>query len=545
MARFAEELDLFLIDLDRVARSLSYDIEFSRTLSSGPEDFETQQAFLRQEERIDQRVNEAIAQEPRIQGYFLHTPAGYTYSSYSSSSDESRLSPLEPEWYQAFVASPPNTHLFRWPDLYPEEGRGGGRLGFATVIPVFDLTRKLVDNAVLVFLVRTEEIDQLAEPHRHSTDNLFLFETDGDLIFASNPQITFKTLPTALRSELARHSSGRARTEAHGDRNSLVSFMTSRFGTVKLLAFSSAARVDDSIYVLTRYTLFFLLGLVILLALFVLYISRAISSPISHLETAVDELEASQFSAPAVAGPAKRGLLFEHFDHVFRLLDDMVERINDYHHRQKEQELLILQSQINPHFVYNTLNTIRVMADMKGEEELADATRSLIHLLKSSIRIGQAFIPIREEVSQIKDYVSLQSLRYEHSFDVDYQIDADVMPYTTIKFALQPIVENAIFHGLNGQEHRGRIVIEIRKRCDRVDYAVADNGKGIDGESARQALGDDSAVRSNGRIGLRNVNARLIEHFGDESRLVIAGGLGVGTIVRYSIPAVRHEEDQE
>jgi sensor histidine kinase YesM len=542
MEQFVEDFDRLLVDLDRVARTLSYDIPFSLSLGRGREDFATEAAFRRHEAAALQRIHQAVESEPRIGEFFLHTPNGALYSSLSSSDDAVRISPIDPELYKLIASGDERAYLFRCPGLPLFDGFADGCVAFATIMPVFDLEHKQVHDATLIFLVGRREIDELAAAHRHSVDGLFLFDPRGVLIYSSNREVAYKSLSDSLRREVAAGRSGRTRTDSPDARNALVSYMTSRFGTVRLLGFTSNSRVDDNISTLTRYTLYFLLAIVILLFLSVIYFSREISYPIEHLEAAVQKLEDTQFQSAPIAPPPNRGVLSDHFQHVFRLLNEMLSRLGDYHERQKEQELEILQAQINPHFVYNTLNTIRVLAELRGEDELSEATRSLIRLLRSSIRIGQVFIPVDEEIAQIQDYVSLQSLRYQNSFDVDYDIDPEAVECGTIKFALQPIVENAIFHGVNGSRHRGLITISVKRNDGSVEYTVADNGKGVQPRVVEDVIEGFHGESGDGRIGLRNVNARLVQYFGPGSALSVSGEPGIGTIVRYRIPATPFEE---
>jgi sensor histidine kinase YesM len=542
MEQFVEDFDRLLVDLDRVARTLSYDIPFSLSLGLGREDFTGEEAFRRHEASVLQRIHGAVEAEPRIGEFFLHTPNGELYSSLATSHEAVRISPIDPELYQVIASGEHRAYLFRCPGLPLFEGFADGCVAFATIMPVFDLEQKHVHDATLVFLVDRGELDELAATHRHSTDGLFLFDPRGVLIYSSNPEIAYKSLSDSLRQEVAAGTSGRIRTESPDARNALVNHMASRFGTVRLLGFTSSSRVDDNISTLTQYTLYFLLAIVILLFLSVIYFSREISYPIGHLEAAVQKLEDTQFQSAPISPPPNQGVLSDHFQHVFRLLNEMLSRLGEYHDRQKEQELEILQAQINPHFVYNTLNTIRVLAELKGEEELSEATRSLIRLLRSSIRIGQVFIPVDEEIAQIRDYVSLQSLRYDNSFDVNYDIDSEAVECGTIKFALQPIVENAIFHGVNGSPYRGLISISVKRNNGSVEYTVADNGKGVEPRVLEDVIAGFHGASDDGRIGLRNVNARLVQYFGPGSALSISGEPGIGTIVRYRIPATPFEE---
>ena len=222
-----------------------------------------------------------------------------------------------------------------------------------------------------------------------------------------------------------------------------------------------------------------------------------------------------------------------------------MKKISDHHQKEKEQERMILEAQINPHFIYNTLNAIRWMATMQHADQIANAVKALINLLKSSIRIGETFISIEDEVKQIEEYISLQQLRYYDSFKVLYDIEEEVKKYKTIKFVLQPIIENAIFHGLNPEEQRGSIVISIKKIADVIQYCVSDNGKGMNENTVNRLL--DKSIYSaefNG-IGLNNVNERIRTYFGKQYGIEIKSALGCGTTVGITIPAILFEEVEQ
>lgn len=527
-------IDQLLIDLDRIGRALSFDIAFSQRLARRETDFADADSWLRFRDALLAHATTVVAMEPRVRDFVILPPQSPPLAGHGLS--------IELELLAESVAEVRSGTLIAWPRAYTA-GDSVQRIGFVTHLPVFDLGRKRVDRAAFVLVLDLGDLSRVVQRYAQSIDRFFLYDHHGTLLYASDAQVAFKTIPGSLGSRVVAEWTGREVVETATGGRALASFTTSRFGTVKLIAHTSRAFVDQNLSVLTRFTLAFLIALVGLLVVFVVYFSRAIAAPISQLERAVDRLEATQFHVDAIGLPPSGGLLHANFAHVFQLLNEIVRRMNDYHRWQKEQELLILQAQINPHFVYNTLNTIRVMAQIRGEQQLAGAIQSLIHLLKSSIRIGQVFIPIREEVAQIRDYVALQRMRYDNSFECTYEVDEDALDCTTIKFALQPIVENAIFHGIGGDTVAGRLSVTIVRRGDRIHYAVADTGKGIDPAIAEEALRLGSQANPAAKIGIRNVNARLIEHFGPHSAMSITGGANFGTVVTYTIPALPYEAE--
>jgi two-component system sensor histidine kinase YesM len=181
------------------------------------------------------------------------------------------------------------------------------------------------------------------------------------------------------------------------------------------------------------------------------------------------------------------------------------------------------------------------MAVMREEPEIAEMVKSLISLLKSSIQIGKDTITIQEEIEQIKDYAALQRLRYINSFTVEYNVDDALYRCITLKFVLQPIVENSIFHGIDHEEKGGVISIDIRREGDRIVYRIHDNGRGLSEENLNSLMRDP---HDGGKgIGLNNVNRRIKEYFGEEYGIEIESRLGEGTTVKIIIPYVESKAE--
>lgn len=234
-----------------------------------------------------------------------------------------------------------------------------------------------------------------------------------------------------------------------------------------------------------------------------------------------------------------------------RSYNRMIEEINSLTIKNYETELqlrraelMALQSQINPHFIYNTLNSIKWMADMQGSKRMVTALDSLIKLMQFSSKNSQEVIRIQDEIDLIKDYINLINLKYFDRIVTLIRVEPGVERYETLKFLLQPIVENSIYHGFNKMTQSCAIKINISRKGDRILYEVIDNGKGMSREKIRQALKEERSENSHSfnKIGLYNVNKRIQYTFGGDYGVKIDSELGRYTRVLVEIPARVYKE---
>ena len=211
----------------------------------------------------------------------------------------------------------------------------------------------------------------------------------------------------------------------------------------------------------------------------------------------------------------------------------------------------MLQSQINPHFLYNTLNSIKWMATIQGANGISEMTTSLSRLLKSISKGTSLLIDIREELSLLENYFTIQSYRYGGTISMDIQVDEESLYNSEIiKFTLQPLVENAIFHGIEPKGSAGHIQIhvgyEIADATDRIRIDVTDDGVGMTAEKSAQILSsnDDSSADFFREIGVSNVHKRLQYQFGTEYGITIESKEGEYTTMSIHIPNCPLEQRQ-
>ncbi|MEF2966281.1 sensor histidine kinase [Paenibacillus sp. M1] len=214
--------------------------------------------------------------------------------------------------------------------------------------------------------------------------------------------------------------------------------------------------------------------------------------------------------------------------------------------RKKEADLRALQAQINPHFLYNTLSSIHWIALMSEEKRIADMVEGLSDFLRISLNQGKEFCPVGQELEHIRNYVRVQSIRFPGEFTVDYIVDPALEERRMLKLLLQPLVENALIHGIQKKGGPGTITVLIQPESERMRFTVLDDGAGMSPErlaEIRLALkekgaGSASASAGTSGYGLCNVNERLLLHYGPGAMLEVDSRAGGGTRVSFSIPSL-------
>lgn len=199
--------------------------------------------------------------------------------------------------------------------------------------------------------------------------------------------------------------------------------------------------------------------------------------------------------------------------------------------------LRALQAQINPHFLYNTLRSIRWMADVQGADNVTGAIDDLIQLFRLTTQIQGEYITIEEDLHIIRLYCEILMIRYMDCFTVEYEVDETLLSCKTIKFLLQPLLENAIYHGFQDWKKNALIRISVREEEGDVVFEVFDNGCGMDAETILRVL---TLKKEDGKglnkIGVNNVNMRIRRCFGEEYGLSFESEPGHYTIARAKIP---------
>jgi len=270
-----------------------------------------------------------------------------------------------------------------------------------------------------------------------------------------------------------------------------------------------------------------------------LLLGRKITKPITIITRKIKEIsegEANLSQTLDVRSSDEVGKLSEYFNNFVKKLKNIstLER-HGVEVMLRDTQMNALQAQINPHFLYNTLETIRFMISMNDKRSM-DMVKLLAQLFRVSIGKGEKYVTLRSELEHVNLYLELQKIRYSNRFSVEIAINEDLMDLYTIKFLLQPLVENSIYHGLEEIEGGGIIRISALRKKERLIVSVYDNGAGIPPQKRDTILAHLKNEDRTGSVGLQNVHDRIHLHFGDDYGLTIESAEGMGTTVTLSLP---------
>ena len=286
--------------------------------------------------------------------------------------------------------------------------------------------------------------------------------------------------------------------------------------------------------------LIFLIGLVCLIfAIFgSMILSNIISKPIirltKHMLKSRDG-NSDLYSAPGTTDEI--GLLASAFNTMIARNKELLGRIDYEQKKKREYELALMQSQIKPHFLYNTLDVVCRLADMNRNSEVRKAAKALADFYRVALSKGREYIRLSEEISNVENYLSIQKIRYANVFDFEISIAPDILDCSIPKLTLQPLVENSIYHGLKTSGKRGRITIEGHREDDAVVLCVLDDGIGMSAERLKGILAEDGKHVTNQSFGLKNLNERIRIFYGSGFGITIYSEELKGTKIIIRIPA--------
>ena len=286
---------------------------------------------------------------------------------------------------------------------------------------------------------------------------------------------------------------------------------------------------------------------VVLLAVAVLtswLLSRLIGKPLRGLASAMESFEsdADHFTYRPVGGTREVQELSDSFEHMVLRIQELMTTVREEEVNLRKTELKALQAQINPHFLYNTLDSIAWMCEQGRNADAVKMVHALARLFRISISRGHELIPIAKELEHAESYLQIQMYRYKNQFTYTFDVDPDCLGYYCNKITLQPIIENSINHGLDLMVDEGRIDVRVRFDGDDIVFSVQDNGVGMSPEQLEAIMQHGPTDRTG--IGIKNVNDRLKIYFGRSYGLSITSEPDVGTCVEIRMPRIR-EGDYE
>ncbi|MEF9945469.1 MAG: sensor histidine kinase [Lachnospiraceae bacterium] len=280
--------------------------------------------------------------------------------------------------------------------------------------------------------------------------------------------------------------------------------------------------------------------IIITLLIAILYttiLTNSMTKPIKELSNICNRIKEGDFTAHVkVSRDDEFGQLGNTFNGMILQINTSFDKERTAQKRKSEMEFQILQAQINPHFLYNTLDSIKWLAVMQGVENIAEMSIALINLLKYNLGKGEGKITLKEEVESVKNYIVIQKYRYSDLFEFTTSIDEDALNCQVLRFILQPLVENCIIHGFNEEKTNYRIHIAAKIFDDKLHIKVIDNGSGMNEECKLQLNQGNIKTTRFSNIGINNIRERIKLYFGEEYDLIFDSKSDVATIAEIILP---------
>lgn len=527
MLRTNQFLDAYLDNINNVLFLTSYQKEL---LKDGNE--EAAESFLRRYGENNSSI---------IKNLFIIRKDGKTYSSRQLIYDILGNSNLNVQYKMA------------------QEGYGGISWSEPYYSPMSDKTIafsipiKEDDNSILgvaVVEVSIEYLRQRISPWLVTSNQAFIVMSQGDrpVVYDSNSNlIPYQqgTYPYEIHDDFSKVISGKAvginYMDYDGKALMTVKSNSNNLGW-KLVAIIDQKIFNENITKLYRNFIITAILWVVVLLVGSFLLSYYFTNPIRKLALKMDRLkDLDNLPIINIKRSDEIGRLAASYNSMMKRINNLVCEVKLVENQKKEYELKMLQSQIGPHFLYNTLACIGSLAKQQKTDEVRETIRSLVGLLSFSFDKRGEFVTLEEELEGLNAYINIQKIRYGNIFDLDLDIDEKTLGCGILKLTLQPIIENSIFHGIVPKQEYGSIKIHGEIKDSKLVISIWDNGMGMDEEKCRDLLSNRTSKKFHDRfnsIGITNVNERIQIHFGAQYGINIESRKNVYTIVTVTMPVI-------
>ena len=448
----------------------------------------------------------------------------------------------EAEWYRGALAAPGEVCVTSSRVENLVEGQYPWVISFSQAVTAEDGTLL----GVLLADLRYDVIDDIcAGVQLGSRGYLFLVDGQGGILWHPQQQIVNAGLKSEPVEQVLRAGGEPVATAGRDGELLYFSQRSPATGWTAVGVTYASELLQQQDRMLRQYLFIDVFAVALALAVAVL-LSRAISRPLRQLADTMGAVERGDFSVRSrVRSHSEVGRLSDSFNHMVATISDLMEQQKQAEAQKRQAEWDLLQAQIKPHFLYNTLDSIIWMSHAGHNEEVVEMTRALAQLLRISIDRGSEIVPLRRELDHVESYLTIQKMRYREKLCYELDIEPDTLPCLLPKLVLQPLVENAIYHGIKVKEQGGTVRIASMLDEDKLLLTVEDDGVGMTAEQLAGILDRKPSGEGTSNIGVRNVNERLRLYFGDDCGLKFFSEPGKGTLVMLVLPRILEERGEE
>ena len=440
--------------------------------------------------------------------------------------------PLTDEtWYKRAVASPKAMQLFSKPI-----GRNiTTRLNYGAD-EVVSIAKAVIDPktgqrlGVILIDLKLDKIKEVIEAITLGKNGfVYIMDANGGIVYAPVNPIVYR-----VRNEWLTHSANSIVKTIQGSEFQII-YKDSVYTNWKTIGVFSLNETLKEVTILRHYSILIGLVTLILAVAAAFFFTASIAKPLSKLRSLMKKAEEGDLSVSFNSKYNDEiGQLGNSFNTMIKEISNLVDMVYTEQKRKREAELKTLQAQIKPHFLYNTLYTIQWMAGEHGAQDVVHIVGALANLFRIGLSKGKEMISVHEELEHVRSYLMIQKARYEDKLTYEINYEEDILNYSVLKLILQPLVENAIYHGINARRGGGKIRITARIDKQKLYFCVADDGIGMTVAKLteiRRSLENNHGESAKTGFGIFNVNERIRLSFGSEYGLIYTSVYQEGTKV--------------
>ena len=529
-----DRLNSSLLDLRQISDAANYNIVQEYDISS--QEF-TRQFSMLYETNVD-----------KIQSLALYGYDGMLIESEPVATVKDNVKVADQKWYQDARSEIENIH-FSTPHV--QNLFDDGTFRYHRVV---SLSRSVDINdgstsgsGVLLVDMKYSVLEDMLERINETSSGIYYYlcSRDGEIIYHPRWTEINRGLFKEKNNKAASYEDGTYEMKTDGQKENIVVGSVAYTGW-KLIGVVPESVQETSINKFRYYIITTIFILVMMLLQVNRFISRKISRPIRELDESVKAYEAGAMPDIYIGGSAEIRHLGYSVQKSYEQIEALMKEIIQQQTERRKSELDALQSQINPHFLYNTLESITWMIEAQRNKEAVVMISELAKLLRVSLSRGKTIISIGDELQHSRSYMNIQRVRYKERFKVEFLIDEEIKNYCIVKLVIQPLLENAIYYGVGNmdEDDDGQILIRGEKKGEDIYISIEDNGMGMPEDIRSNILTDNSKVPKHGSgVGVINVHSRISLMFGPEYGLEVYSELDEGTKVVIHIPAIPYTKE--
>ena len=529
-----DRLNSSLLDLRQISDAANYNIVQEYDISS--------QEFTRQFSMLYETNTD------KIQSLALYGDDGMLIESEPVATVKDNVKVADQKWYQDARSEIENIH-FSTPHV--QNLFDDGTFRYHRVV---SLSRSVDINdgstsgsGVLLVDMKYSVLEDMLERINETSSGIYYYlcSRDGEIIYHPRWTEINRGLFKEKNNKVASYEDGIYEMKTDGQKENVVVGSVAYTGW-KLIGVVPESVQETSINKFRYYIITTILILVMMLLQVNRFISRKISRPIRELDESVKAYEAGAMPDIYIGGSAEIRHLGYSVQKSYEQIEMLMKEIIQQQTERRKSELDALQSQINPHFLYNTLESITWMIEAQRNKEAVVMISELAKLLRVSLSRGKTIISIGDELQHGRSYMNIQRVRYKERFKVEFLIDEEIKNYCIVKLVIQPLLENAIYYGVGNmdEDDDGQILVRGEKKGEDIYISIEDNGMGMPEDIRDNILTDNSKVPKHGSgVGVINVHSRIRLMFGSEYGLEVYSELDEGTKVVIHIPAIPYTKE--